>query len=83
MAAERARAAICDARRLWTTKRQPRMRLSPHRLVFLDETSVTTKMTRLRGRSRKGTRLHAKTPFGHWGTQTFIAGLRCHGLTAP
>ena len=47
-----------------------------HRLVFLDETSVTTKMTRLRGRSRKGTRLHAKAPFGHWGTQTFIAGLR-------
>ncbi|HVY04036.1 MAG TPA: IS630 family transposase, partial [Caulobacterales bacterium] len=22
-------------------------------------------------------------PFGRWGTQTFIAGLRCHGLTAP
>jgi transposase len=27
--------------------------------------------------------LHAAAPFGHWGTQTFIAGLRCHGLTAP
>ena len=23
------------------------------------------------------------TPFGHWGTQTFIAALRCYGLTAP
>lgn len=22
-------------------------------------------------------------PFGHWGTQTFIAGPRCHGLIAP
>jgi hypothetical protein len=22
-------------------------------------------------------------PFGHWHTQTFVAGLRCHGLTAP
>jgi transposase len=22
-------------------------------------------------------------PFGHWGTQTFVAGLRCFGLTAP
>ncbi|GLR58186.1 hypothetical protein GCM10007919_29110 [Rhizobium indigoferae] len=22
-------------------------------------------------------------PFGHWGTQTFIAALRCYGLTAP
>lgn len=55
----------------------------PHRLVFVDETAVTTKMVRLRGRSPRGTRLHAAAPFGHWRTQTFIAGLRCHGLTAP
>ena len=40
-------------------------------------------MTRLRGRSRKGQRLKAEAPFGHWGTQTFVAALRCHGLTAP
>ena len=59
------------------------MRLEPHRLVFVDETSVNTKMVRLRGRSLRGTRLAADAPFGHWGTQTFIAGLRCHGLTAP
>ena len=59
------------------------MRLDPTRLVFIDETSVTTKMTRLRGRSRRGTRLRASAPFGRWGTQTFIAGLRCDGLTAP
>jgi|SRR5579883_943516 len=25
----------------------------------------------------------AKAPFGHWVTQTFIAGLRCGKLTAP
>ena len=24
-----------------------------------------------------------KAPFGHWGTQTFIAALRHDGLTAP
>ena len=40
-------------------------------------------MTRLLGRCPKGQRLHAKAPFGHWLTQTFIAGLRCYGLTAP
>ena len=40
-------------------------------------------MTRLRGRCLKGQRLRSKAPFGHWKTQTFIAGLRCHGLTAP
>jgi transposase len=59
------------------------MRQEPQRLIFLDETGTTTKMTRLRGRSRRGQRLHAKAPFGHWGTQTFIAGLRHDGLTAP
>ncbi len=83
MASECARADVHQERRLWRDKRQPRMRLQPHRLVFIDETSVTTKMTRLRGRSRKGQRLKAEAPFGHWGTQTFVAALRCHGLTAP
>lgn len=59
------------------------MRLEPHRLVFLDETGTSTKMTRLYGRCPKGQRLRSKAPFGHWKTQTFIAGLRCFGLTAP
>ena len=59
------------------------MRAQVHRLVFLDETGTTTKMTRLRGRARIGDRLRAKAPFGHWKTQTFIAGLRSDGLTAP
>jgi hypothetical protein len=59
------------------------MRLEPHRLVFLDETGTTTKMTRLRGRCLKGQRLLSNAPFGHWKTQTFIAGLRCGALSAP
>ncbi|CDM61842.1 hypothetical protein LPU83_pLPU83d_0471 (plasmid) [Rhizobium favelukesii] len=83
MASERARADIRKDRDVWISKRQPRMRFEPHRLVFLDETSVNTKMVRLRGRSPRGERLITDAPFGHWGTQTFIAGLRCFGLTAP
>jgi transposase len=59
------------------------MRLEAHRLVFVDETGTTTKMTRLRGRCLKGERLRSKAPFGHWKTQTFVAGLRCDRLTAP
>ena len=51
--------------------------------MFLDETSVTTRMTRLRGRARRGRRLRAKAPFGRRGTQTFVAALRHNGLTAP
>ena len=59
------------------------MRRRPERLVFVDETGTTSKMTRLRGRARRGQRLRMKAPFGHWGTQTFIAALRHDGLTAP
>ncbi|KPH81393.1 transposase [Bosea vaviloviae] len=83
MASECARADVREQRRLWIERRQPRMRLEPHRLVFIDETSINTKMVRLRGRSPRGERLRASAPFGHWRTQSFIAGLRCHGLTAP
>jgi transposase len=59
------------------------MRREPDRLVFVDETGTNTKMTRQRGRCLKGHRLRAKAPFGHWKIQTFIAGLRRSGLTAP
>jgi len=59
------------------------MRAMPHRLVFIDETSTSTKLTRLRGRAPKGERLPGAAPFGHWQSQTFIAALRCNGLTAP
>jgi transposase len=74
---------VRQAREHWHTKRQPRMQQEPHRLIFLDETGTSTKMTRLRGRCPKGQRLYAKAPFGHWLTQTFVAGLRCHKLSAP
>lgn len=59
------------------------MRQMAHRLVFLDETSTNTKLTRLRGRSLKGERLNGAVPHGIWKSQTFIAGLRTTGLTAP
>ena len=59
------------------------MRRQPERLVFVDETSVKTNMTPLRGRSLRGERLLGDAPFGKWRTQTFIAGLRQDGLVAP
>jgi hypothetical protein len=60
-----------------------RNRRQPHRLVFIYETSVNTKMTRLRGPRRLRPKAQSQAPFGKWGTQTFIAGLRCDRLTAP
>jgi len=83
VASEQERLDVRKDRAFWIGRRQPRMRLEPHRLVFIDETGINTKMTRLRGRALKGQRLKAPVPFGHWKTQTFIAGLRSYGLTAP
>ena len=55
----------------------------PNHLVFIDETWVKTNMTRPRGRAPQGERLLDKVPHGHWKTTTFLAALRCTGLTAP
>jgi transposase len=57
--------------------------LDAPRLVFIDETAVTTKMVRHYGRSPRGERLVASVPHGHWKTLTLIAALRIDGLTAP
>ena len=58
-------------------------RLDPQRLVFIDETWAATNLARRYGRSRRGQRLVAKVPHGHWKTTTFVAALRHDGLTAP
>jgi transposase len=83
MAAELAPPDVAARRTEWLERRQPRMRRKPGRLIVLDETAVNTKMTRLRGRARRGQRLRARAPFARWGTQTFIAGLRADRLVAP
>ncbi len=51
--------------------------------MFLDETGLNTKMTRLYGRSAVGERCLAKVPHGHWQSATFIAALRHDQLSAP
>ena len=51
--------------------------------MFIDETWTKTNMAPLRGWSRRGTRLIDKVPHGHWRTLTFLAALRCDGITAP
>lgn len=79
-AAEQDRPYVAQQRAEW---RVTQAGLSPERLVFIDETWAKTNMTRPRGRSRKGTRLMAAVPHGHWQTTTFLAGLRSSGLVAP
>jgi transposase len=57
--------------------------LSPERLVFIDESGASTKMTRLYGRCARGKRLVCTVPHGHWKTTTFVGALRQDGMTAP
>lgn len=58
---------------------QPALAIS--RLVFVDETGVTTNMVRRYGRSPRGKRLVDKTPHGHWQMTTCIAALTCESMS--
>ena len=71
---------MASARQTW---RAAQPDLDVRRLVFIDETGASTKMARLYGRSRRGTRCKAAIPHGHWKTTTFVGGLRLDGMTAP
>lgn len=51
--------------------------------MFIDETGASTKMARLRGRSKRGMRCRSPIPHGHWKTTTFTGALRLTGMTAP
>ncbi len=57
--------------------------LDPARLVFIDETAVSTNMARLRGRAPRGERVIGRVPLGEWKTITYVAALRHDGLSAP
>ena len=63
--------------------RRNQRKLDPRRLVFIDETAVSTSMTRRRGRSARGQRLVCKVPFGAWQSVTMVAALRHDRMTAP
>jgi transposase len=77
---EQLRPSIARFRARWKAHQH---KIDPKRLIFIDETWLKTNMTRVRGWSPRGTPLHAKVPYGHWKTLTFIAGLRCDRIDAP
>jgi transposase len=54
----------------------------PERLIFLDESGVTTSMTGLRGRCLGGQRTHEATPGGHWKIMTILGALSLSGMVA-
>jgi len=71
---------VALARQAW---REGQPALEPSKLVFIDETSTNTAMTRLRGRCKCSERLIGRAPHGHWKTTTFVAALRNDAITAP
>src|SRR5208337_2707583 len=78
-AEEQQRSDVLRQRRDWFAGQ---LDLDPTRLVFIDETWASTNMARKRGRCRRGQRLRAAVPHGHYKTVTLVAGLRLCGLVA-
>src|SRR3546814_4311299 len=66
-ASEQERPDVLARRRAWF---QAQPDLDPERLVFIDETSASTKMARPRGRAKAGERCRSHIPPGHWQTVT-------------
>ena len=83
LASEILRPDIAERRKAWIETRQPDMANMLERLVFIDETSLKTNLVKTTGWAPIGVRLIDHAPFGHWHTQTFIAGLSEGGLIAP
>lgn len=77
---EQDRSDVARKRLRWQTHQT---KLDPTRLVFIDETWAKTNMTRTYGWCRRGERLNAKVPHGHWKTLTFVAALRHDRIDAP
>ena len=71
-AAEQDTAKVRAQRERW---QQETRQINPARLVFLDESGVTTEMTRRYGRAR----LHEGVPAGHWRTMTVLGAIGVSG----
>jgi len=78
-AEEQQRADVLKRRQAWF---DGQLDLDPTKLVFIDETWASTNMARKNGRCRRGRRLRAAIPHGHYKTVTLVAGLRLSGLVA-
>ena len=78
-AAERDRPDVRSKRREFRRAVGP---IAPRRLVFVDETGVTTAMTPAYGRAPRGQRVEAAAP-ASWESVTVIAAVGLDGVRAP
>lgn len=56
--------------------------ISPDRLIYLDESGVTTSMTRLYARGLGGARIQEAAPAGHWKILTILGAMSTRGMIA-
>jgi hypothetical protein len=77
---EQERADVKAARDSWVDGQAD---VDAERLIFIDESGLSTKMARLRGWAPKGERCRAAIPHGHWKIVTFVGGLTLTGFVAP
>ena len=56
--------------------------IQPECLVYLDESGVSTQMTRTLARARRGQRIHDAVPAGHWKILTLVGALSIRGMLA-
>jgi transposase len=79
-ASEQERDDVEASREAWF---EGQLDLDPTKLVFIDETSISTSMARRFGWAPRGERCRSSVPFAHWKTTTFVAGLRVDRIDAP
>jgi len=56
--------------------------IGPERFVFVDESGITTKMTRTHARAPRGQRAHGTVLFGAWRRLTILGALSAKGMVA-
>jgi transposase len=56
--------------------------IAPEQLIFLDESGVSTQMTRRYGRAPRGVRVHETTPEGNWKILTILGAMSLRGMIA-
>jgi len=57
-------------------------KIDRERLIFLDESGVSTRMTRLYARCQGGARIHEGTPDGRWKILTILGAISTRGMIA-
>jgi transposase len=57
-------------------------RTAPDNLVYLDESGVSTQMTRRYARAARGVRIHETTPEGSWKILTILGAMSVRGMIA-